>query len=174
MLEVKGNIWQFHKKDPLSAIVITTNGYVGGASGRNTMGRGIAKEAAIRFPEFPLVLGSKITEAGNHVHWITHWLPGYRFLTFPVKPTVGHYDGNNVVAHMRNRFKVGDAVPGWAMKADIGLIIQSLMELRGQTEGFNNNIYCPKFGCGWGELKWENVKPLCAGLDDRFIICDFN
>ena len=31
-------------------------------------------------------------------------------------------------------------------------------------------ILCPRFGCGAGELNWEDVKPMIENiLDDRFI-----
>lgn len=55
MEKKKGNIWDFFRDH---AIVIPTNiGWT--KAGENVMGRGLAKQAAKRFPDLPKVLGKK-------------------------------------------------------------------------------------------------------------------
>jgi len=96
--EISGNIWDYYDKG--NWIVITTNGTIK-QNGECVMGRGVALDAKIRFPEFPLKLGYMIEHAGN----IVADFPKYRIITFPVK--------NN-----------------WFEKADINLIEKSCRALK--------------------------------------------
>ena len=154
------------------ALVITTNGFVK-KDGSCVMGRGIAKQIAIMFPQVPKILGENILRKGNKVHHLTN---NPTLISFPVKSTFEIYNGNNVVAHMDKSFNLGDKVPGWACKARIEIIEKSLQEI---VELANNNpqwrrILIPRVGCGAGELDFQIVKPLMEKyLDDRFICCDF-
>lgn len=171
MQKMLGNIWVLAQNNP---IVISTNGYVKTTNGECVMGRGIAAQVKERFPDFPLRLGSLIQNHGNHVFQVMY--PGYNFLTFPVKPINGRNSGNNVVKHMAESFKIGNVVPGWAMKADLAIIKQSIEELVQVTKNWRqeDKIFCPLFGCGAGELSWiKEVEPLVKHLDDRFIFCSF-
>jgi len=76
--EVEGDIWDYHAKGHW--IVITTNGSLN-PRGECVMGRGVAKEATLRFPNLPRQLGERIKQYGNHVFAF----PQYRIFTFPVK-----------------------------------------------------------------------------------------
>ncbi len=78
MKEIKGNIWDFHKKGHW--IVITTNGTVK-ANGEAVMGRGIALQAKRRYPDIPKLLGENIRKYGNR----PYQLFPYRVITLPVK-----------------------------------------------------------------------------------------
>jgi len=75
MKEVFGNLWDFD-----GTIAITTNSFVK-RDGSCVMGRGCAKEAAVRFEWLPRKLGAAISKHGNHVFYF----PEYRLITFPVK-----------------------------------------------------------------------------------------
>jgi hypothetical protein len=103
MTEIKGNIWDFWNKGYW--IAITTNVFVR-ANGKAVMGRGVALQAARRFPELPKRLGSRIQQYGNHVFSFTD----YRLFTFPVK----HF---------------------WFEKADLELIACSARELARDLDG---------------------------------------
>jgi hypothetical protein len=59
--EAFGDLWEFD-----GIIAITTNGFVK-RDRTCVMGRGCAREAAVRFPELPHKLASRISAEGNHV-----------------------------------------------------------------------------------------------------------
>lgn len=137
--EVQGDIWEFHDKGHW--IVIPTNGFVKN-NGRAVMGRGLALQASVKFPELSYELGDLLKMRGN----IPFQFDKYRIVTFPVK---------------RN----------WWEKAELLLIKESaeiLVKMEFPTE---KEVYVPRVGCGNGRLNWEGVKFLLdAYLDDRFII----
>jgi len=154
MKEVFGDIWDYHEKG--NWIVITTNGTV--KSNREcVMGRGIALQAKLKYPQLPLLLGKKIKEYGNfpHIFW------GLGLISFPVK----HH---------------------WMDKADPVLISTSCMTLfTGVThllqlhysstpdDSWDGSIYMVRPGCGNGGLLWKDVKPILEEyLDDRFIVVE--
>jgi len=78
MLEITGNLWDFHNQG--NAICITTNGFVK-SNGQAVMGRGIAKQAAQRYTRLPREFGERLGSEGNHVMYF----PDYNLYTFPVK-----------------------------------------------------------------------------------------
>lgn len=138
MKEITGDLWDFHKAGHW--VVITTNGDVTRA-GLAVMGRGVAREAALRFTGIAAELAYRLRVHGNHVHAFG----GERhLLTFPVK----HH---------------------WQERADLELIKRSVEELKDAAQGFDT-IYMPRPGCGNGKLKWEDVRPLLVGLSDRFVV----
>jgi hypothetical protein len=142
MLEQPGNIWRVH---PTWPICITTNGDVR-KDGRAVMGRGIAFQAAAKYPNLPYLLGDKICEFGNHVFFFEI----FNLFTFPVK------------SH-------------WEEAADLNLIERSAAELRELVPDTWTRVYIPRPGCGvnTGGLQWADVAPVLAEvLDDRFIIKD--
>jgi hypothetical protein len=146
MIEAEGDLWDFHAIG--AWVAITTNGFVK-KNGEAVMGRGVAKEAAQRFPWLPAQLGERTLSAGNHVQIFSH----IRLFTFPVK----HH---------------------WHEPADPDLIVQSARELRGFLDDpgvlrLPKRVYLVRPGCGNGQLRWEDVRPLIAPiLDDRFIVVE--
>lgn len=147
MKEQKGNIWNLAKEDDW--ICVTTNGFVKN-NGTCVMGRGIAAQAANKFPNLPLELGSRIKESGNKVFLF----PNHHIISFPVKHN-------------------------WWEVADLTLIKESCLQLkRLEEEGLGNgNIFIPRPGCGNGKLNWFVVKPILEEIfqpdllgEDKFII----
>jgi hypothetical protein len=138
---IKGNIWDYHTGP--SWVVVTTNGYIK-TNGLAVMGRGIALQAAKRYPTLPAKLGHLLERNGNHVFLFKE----YNLITFPVKHA-------------------------WNEKADLNLIQRSVDELISiaDTEDLRT-IYLTKPGCGNGQLDWLNVEPLLKPLDNRFILID--
>jgi hypothetical protein len=63
MLEAVGDIWEYRESD---VIVITTNGSLT-RDGRAVFGRGVARQALLRFPGIAGILGRRLAEQGNHV-----------------------------------------------------------------------------------------------------------
>ena len=146
MQEITGNIWTYHGQGQW--VVITTNGSIR-KNGAAVMGRGVAKELAIHYPEFPGMLGAIILSSGNNVYAFAE----YRVITFPVKT-------------------------GWRKKADLALIewsLRQLVELVNKTD-LSDKFYMVRPGCGYGRRDWKDeIKPLCQRyLDDRFIIMNFD
>lgn len=195
MREITGDLFESVKAD---AICITTNGFVN-SHGANTMGRGCAAQASLRWPGVEFMLGSLLMSDGNHVHVLTvdrddqklpaclltepwggvsRFLP-YHLVSFPVKPDrfVVQENQSNVVAHLRDVESFGRdcRAPGWGSVADVGLIIRSAKELVTTADHHKwESIVVPRPGCGAGELNWAKVGPiLSAILDDRFYAITF-
>lgn len=78
MIEVAGDLWDYHSKG--AYIAITTNGVVR-SDGACVMGRGVAQQAARRFGDLPFEIGAAIRESGNHVYLSK----ARRIYTYPVK-----------------------------------------------------------------------------------------
>lgn len=152
MVEATGNLWTY-KAD---IRVITTNGTVK-KTGECVMGRGCALEAKSRYPGVAKMLGRLIQEHGNHVHLIFRRNP----LTFRM-PLVSFPVKHN-----------------WYETADLKLIEQSAHELvkladdQAWIDGWKR-VVLPRPGCGNGNLRWEDVRPVIAPiLDDRFHVITF-
>lgn len=148
MNEAYGNLWDLAK--PPDLLVITTNGTIK-ANGAAVMGRGIAREAMIRFPSLPLALGAMIAHYGNHVTY--HWIADRELLTMPVKHN-------------------------WWEEADPKLIERSAEELVRFADNApyqrSIRIWLPRPGCGNGRLRWQDVRPIIAPiLDGRFTVVTF-
>jgi O-acetyl-ADP-ribose deacetylase (regulator of RNase III) len=137
-----GNIWRV----PTDVIVIPTNGDVN-RHGEAVMGRGLALQAARRYPLLPKVLAHLMRELGNHV------LDAYRprslpiIVTFPVK----HH---------------------WHHVAQLDLIERSAKELVALADHHEyRRVALPRVGCGNGQLDWKDVRPILERhLDDRFTV----
>lgn len=168
MKEIKGNIWDYH--DLGFTICIPTNGYVK-KNGCAVMGGGLALQANRRYPGFSKKLGALIghptTTLCRNV-WETVWEVHERVLVFPVKRDFGDFVEGNVVLHMAKRFEIGDLVPGWALKAELSIISESLKKLDTfRKDRKRDVVVIPRVGCGAGELDWETqVKPLCFEYGD--------
>lgn len=122
--------------------VITTNGYVK-ANGAAVMGRGTALQAAERYPWLPHALGQRLRQGNKVFAW-----GEIRLFTLPVK----HY---------------------WSEPADIKLIRGSLVELENLVNLLGlRKVFMPRPGCGNGQLKWEDVRPMMLRLDNRFVVLD--
>lgn len=157
----------------VDAICITTNGFVK-SNGRCVMGKGCAKQALMMYPNIDLIMGDMIRDKGN-IPYMLIQDRGTIVCSFPVKPISVINNGSNVVSHMRSKFNIGDAVPGWAAVADLDIIVQSAWYLSNLTTAMGwNQVAIPRPGCGAGELKWSTVKPALDNyLDDRFISITF-
>jgi hypothetical protein len=138
MFETVGDIWEYRKP---AVIAITTNGSLT-RDGRAIIGRGVARQAALRHPELAEKLGSLLTEQGNHVFYL-----GDGIISFPVEETA------------------------WSLP-DLRLISRSAMELRLLADRLElEKIVVPRPGCGGGGLAWQDVKPLLEPwFDARFIL----
>lgn len=135
MKEVYGDVWEYSA----DVICIPSNGYIkrprrGDPHGRAVMGRGVAQQARDRFVDLDIEVASQIERFGNHVAWVRPEDP--KLMIFPVKHN-------------------------WWEEADPELIVRSAGELS-EIATTNNwlTFVLPRPGCGNGQLKWEQVKPL--------------
>lgn len=122
-------------------IAITTNGIIK-ANGHAVMGAGLAKQAATRYPELPSWLGERLTRFGNRPHCFR----SIRLISFPTKDN-------------------------WNQPSSLQLITDSLHAIRTILDHEHiARLYCPRPGCGLGQLEWTVVKETIAPfVDDRFI-----
>ena len=144
MQEQKGDIWSCI--GDVDAVCITTNGCY--TSSGAVMGRGTARQAALRWPRLPWYLGWLLRQHGNHVY-ILHVVRDTAIVSLPVK-----HD--------------------WRERADITLIQDSLRELVTLSNMLGwGTIVLPRPGCGAGGLTWKEVRPVVEqALDSRFIVVE--
>lgn len=139
MLETVGEIWEHADRGVI--IVITTNGSLT-RDGRAVLGRGVARQAAVRFPGIADKLGRLLAEQGSHVFDL-----GGCVVSFPVEETA------------------------WS-QPDLRIIARSAEELRQLADRSGwQRIIVPRPGCGGGGLAWMEVQPLLAPwFDHRFTV----
>ena len=147
MLEVVGDLWEFHKAGEW--IAITTNGDVN-KNGEAVMGRGVALQAKKKLPFLAADLAQCLFEGGNYPYAFRD----INIVTFPVK---------------RHWFEKAD-LKLIVMSAQILVAL-----LDGKTYDFHpERLYLPRPGCGNGRLDWRAVKPLLEPIfDDRFTIVNY-
>lgn len=141
MREVFGDIWDFD----CNVRCIPTNGFVK-KNGQAVMGAGLARQAALRYPDLPYILGTMIGMGGNRIYQLRHDL-----MSFPVKRV-------------------------WWEEANKLIILDSTEQLLTLADKISSwkTIALPRVGCGNGKLNWgQDVRPILdALLDDRFVIVD--
>lgn len=143
MKEIKGNIWDFYDKG--GRVVITTNGTIK-INGEAVMGRGVALEAKLRFPQLPQVLGGLIKDWGNRVHRLDQ----YRLISFPVKHNYWETASMELIKKSTEQLKIATGFAS-GLQAEL--------------------IYLVRPGCGNGRLDWKDVKLILERyLDGRFIV----
>lgn len=129
---VKGDIWDFDGYK-----IITTNFSVN-KNGEAVMGRGLAYQAAQKFPALKKEYGKILSE---QMFTYTTIFQEYKLIMFPVK-----------------RY--------WYEKADINIILASLKELVDLEQRLKEQIYMPIPGVGYGELNKELVLQLITAYLD--------
>ncbi len=153
MEEIKGNLWDYHTQGSFICIMVncTPN-----SRGKAIMGKGIAQQAVVKYPDLPKLLGStQIEYAGKTFFTARSRRPQvflkYRLITFPTKVT-------------------------WDQDSDLTLIENSckyLVAIVDKMKSLKVPIYLSKPGVGNGNLEWGEVSKILEPiLDDRFIVCD--
>jgi len=136
------DLWEFYDKG--NWIAITTNNVVK-TNGEAVMGKGVALEAANKFPTLAQELGRYLRLLGDNIPYI---FPHFNLITFPTKH---HYREDSSLE---------------LIKSSTEFLIKWL---KGHPE--IKTIYMPRPGCGNGNLHWADVKALLEpSLDDRFIV----
>lgn len=155
MIEVKGNIWNYHSQSTL--LVVPTNGTVK-SNGECVMGRGLALQVKTKFPAFPKILGSHIKENGN----VVGYFPIYALVSFPVKWD-WHKDADKLLIYRSLKELVYLVKLLDLNTAYKGLLLQPFFK-----------VYLARVGCGNGNLDWKEIKPLVEEVltESRFIVVD--
>lgn len=138
---ISGDLWEQHE---LGHVVAITTGGLVGKDGLCAMPRGTARQAALKFPTLPYVLGNQIRKYGMHVFDL-----GNRIVSFPVE---------------NSPFE----------NPELSIIDRSCAELSelADYKGWSH-IVVPRPGCGHGGLQWNDVRPILEQhLDKRFHIID--
>lgn len=140
VLEHYGNIWNWHEEGHL--LVIPTN--VGfNSSGENIMGAGLAKQAALRFPDLPKLYGDycQKTKEESQVVLFNHM----KLIMFPTKAL------NTLQPWL-----------SWKNNSTLELIEQSAKQLNQikLTRQEKEIIVLPLVGCGHGGLRPSDVIPI--------------
>jgi len=138
MREMQVDIWSYQGQ---AAIAITTNGSLT-LDGRAIMGKGVAKQAAERFPELRHQLGRLLQVRGNHVHEL---MPG--LVSFPVEETPYSLPELRLIRRSAEELRLLADQCGWTQ------------------------VLVPRPGCGGGGMRWQEVQPVLEEFfDDRFIV----
>lgn len=152
MKELPSDLWTF--ADRGEWIVITTNGTIR-HDGRLVMGRGVALQAAQRWPKLPVDLGAIVGRSGNHVYTMLK----YKLFTYPVKEKF--YDA----AELR--------LIRWSAEQLVEQVDVMSRHYERLHEPTLTQVYMVRPGCGNGGLTWKVVKPeIKYILDDRFIVVE--
>ncbi len=138
------NLWDL--EDKADVIVVSTNSFIN-KDGKLVMGRGIALEAANRYPELPELFGQKIPHLGVYGLVIVK-LKGKLFGAFQVKK------------HFRD-------------KADPELIRRASKSLKDfATENSGFTVYMNFPGIGYGRLahRKEDIREILSVLPDNVYV----
>lgn len=140
MREEKGDLWTY----PADLRIVPTNGVVRRNKACSlVMGAGVALQAAQRYPNLPMRLGTLVAIGGNRPHLIGD----YGIVSWPTK----HH---------------------WKDQADLGLLLGGAVDVvKLVQECGAGAVAMPRIGCGLGGLDWKDVRPKLANiLDDRFVV----
>ncbi len=158
MIEVYGDLWSYGGRALVRCI--TTNGMVK-RDGTSVMGRGCAREAAKRWPELPKLLGDSIRQHGNVLRAFSD-LGVDRTLADLGKISSLNFGGTIIAFPVKHH---------WKEPADPLLIRASAERLERLARKYPEHVFLlPRPGCGNGQLKWEDVRPLLEFLPDNVCV----
>ena len=160
MIEIYGDMWKYYEEG--CAVCIPINGFCQ-LDGKVVLGRDVGYQARRRFPGIDRLLNDHIRDNG----WasVTLLLPG--IFSFPVKRNYARKEDADVLEHYRLRFSGDEIIPGWALKAEISIIEESLGQLNQLRHSYSYPvIMLPRPGCEAGGLDWMDVYLSCAAYGD--------
>ena len=145
MIEIKGDIWKFHRLG--NFICIPTNGYVA-RDGHAVMGRGLAFECTKRYSGIQYEIGKQIKLYGN----IPSPLSEYKLITFPTKHFFKDIADINLIIQSSQKL----------------IDITDLLYL---DKVYLPHVGCGNGNLKWEDVK-KNIEPIFKN-DDRFIFVDY-
>ncbi len=144
---IEGDIWTVRNQNQEAVVVIPTN--IGWKkNGENVMGRGVAEQAKLRYPQLPALYGEYCKTYKQTL--ATVYFPDYKLICLPTKKL------NEESPHL-----------SWQNKASLKLIERNLKNMnefciREKLSG----VLVPVLGAGNGQLNEEDVLPLIHELLD--------
>lgn len=158
-------------KSCADTICIPTNGIVK-PNGQLVMGKGLARSAALAYPDLPTLFGSNVRYEGNKPSLVKA-LPRALYLRYRHDQALNVHDpvSINIVDKLGQRFINFPTKQHYSNNSSLSLIEQSLKYLiQLCADKCLSDVAVSKFGCGNGNLDWVIVQPLMIKyLDDRFI-----
>lgn len=151
MREVTGDLWSYVKIG--AVIVIPTNGERRVDGWRNIMGKGVAKQALVRYPTIDQRIGKLLRQHGNRCFKLTMGTAEHPWtlVTFPTKDR-------------------------WREPSDLAIIEDSATQLVEMADKFEwTEIILPRVGTGvdTGKLDWADVQRVIAPIfDSRFVVVE--
>ena len=151
MILERGNMWDVFGKTGL--FLITTNPIIR-KDGAVVMGRGIAREAALRFPELPFKFGRRLSPE----------VVGYQ-ASGDSTGTIGTYEQQEVGYFMVKRH--------WNSPAELSIIEDSVSDLLSWApyQFWRIDLNFP--GIGNGKLRREDVLPIIEKLPDKVHVWEY-
>jgi hypothetical protein len=148
MKEARGDIWDW-LKDGYRVVIPVNIGWK--LDGANVMGRGLAAQAAKRYPSLPAWWGAYCKKHRDRAGVTIY--PEAPLLLFPTKPL------NNETPHL-----------SWRSESSLRLVERSTAELLGLPKDWK--IALPLVGCGNGKLDPNDVLPILRQKlnEDRFVL----
>ncbi len=145
MAALVGDIWKIRR--PRDFVVVPTNiGWI--ASGKNIMGRGIAREAAQRYADIPAWYGALCRQHGAGLPVCSH--DPYRLIFYPTKPLASN------------------PALSWKHGSSLDLVRKSRVELVRLLSSLprGGRVLLPAVGCGNGGLDPQVIVPELLELSE--------
>jgi hypothetical protein len=155
MIELKGDLWDFHKEGHW--ICITTNGTIK-SNGSVVMGRGCVLELKRKFKGIEFLIGQQIKRLGN-IPFVSN---DDKIITFPVKHNWWEVADIDLIRASAKIIR--GLVNGFGDSSEYSDYYSPMLEI--------NSLYIPRPGCGNGKLDWKDVKKVLEPIfdDERYII----
>ncbi len=139
-----GNLWSF------SGVICVPTNLGWKRDGTNVMGRGLACEAAVRYPMLPIEYGAFCRDCGTGIdrgpvspHLFPFSTPARRLICVAVKP-----------------LNKDSPWASWRSLASLDLVTTSIRKLANYAKGISGVILVVPFGCGNGGLDQSTVIPI--------------
>ena len=159
MIEAIGNIWDYRPTKDAVIVVPTNVGWK--KNGENVMGAGIAKQAAVMFPDLPLWYGTYCEQYREKAGVTFYWQDTDKAVpSLALVPTKALDEEKPWLS--------------WQQESTMARVEQSLCEIHYLVEQSNMKItiILPLLGCGNGGLDEKEVYPMMKVYlpEDNYIL----
>lgn len=92
--------------------------------------------------------------------------------TMPVKPAYAVYTGDNCISAVRDKFVVGEYMPGWACKVTEEVLTNCFRQLKAKVmvQSDTWDVMIPRNMCLEEEVPWHVVKRIIVSELDEMIV----
>ena len=158
---LQADLWEVYRSRAKPIVCICTNGseLLTSQTGEQAM----AKWGTIRQRH-----KENIQALGNRPAFL-HW----RMVSFPTRPVLARRQDGNVLPSYEQGYEEGAFVPGWALRARLDVIAESLQALIQMHDAYGwGQVYLPRPGCGRGGLQLRDILPLLKKTPDWLYVID--